>query len=143
MEKELIKRYAINYKKERLYEKQASLVVMFENGTIKEFYNSRVKDIVSILRENKDALKGAIVADKVIGKVAGSLLTVAGVKEIYANTISKFAIPVLEKNKVEYEYKNKVEYIINNDKTGMCPMENKFKDEIDLIKIYDYFVNKH
>lgn len=129
--------------KERLYEKQASLVVMFENGTIKEFYNSRVKDIVSILRENKDALKGAIVADKVIGKVAGSLLTVAGVKEIYANTISKFAIPVLEKNKVEYEYKNKVEYIINNDKTGMCPMENKFKDEIDLIKIYDYFVNKH
>lgn len=128
--------------KERLYKKQASLVVMFENGTIKEFYNPRVKDIVSILRENKDALKGAIVADKVIGKVAGSLLTVAGVKEIYANTISKFAIPVLEKNKIEYEYKNKVEYIINNDKTGMCPMESKFKDEIDLIKIYNYFVKE-
>lgn len=124
--------------KERLYDKQASLVVMFKDGTIKEYYNPRVKDIVSILRENKDAS----VADKVIGKVAGSLLTVAGVKEIYANTISQFAIPVLEENKVKYDYKNKVEYIINNDKTGMCPMENKFKAELDLRKIYDYFINK-
>lgn len=127
--------------KERLYDKQASLVVMFKDGTIKEYYNPRVKDIVSILRENENALKGASVADKVIGKVAGSLLTVAGVKEIYADTISKFAIPVLEENKVKYDYKNRVEYIINNDKTGMCPMENKFKDELDLRKIYNYFVN--
>lgn len=128
--------------KQRLYDKQASLVVMFKDGTIKEYYNPRVKDIVSILRENKEALKGASVADKIIGKVAGSLLTLAGVKEIYANTISKFAIPVLEENNVKYDYKNKVEYIINNDKTGMCPMENKFKDEVDLRKIYDYFVKE-
>ena len=126
--------------KNRLYEKNASLVVMFENGNIEEYYNPRVKDIVSILKENKNALKNASIADKVIGKVAASLLIVAGVKEIYANTISNFAIPVLEKNNVKYEYKNKAEYIINNEKTGMCPMENKFKDEINLINIYDYFV---
>lgn len=132
----------IDIVKKKLYENKASLVVMFKDGTIKEYYNSRVIDIVSILRENKNALKDAIVADKVIGKVAGSLLTVAGVKEIYANTISKFAIPVLEENKVKYNYKNKVEYIINNDKTGMCPMENKFKDEDDLIKIYNYFIKE-
>ena len=129
--------------KERLYEKRASLVVMFKDGRIEEFYNPRVKDIVSILRENKDALKDAYVADKVIGKVAGSILTVAGVKEIYANTISEYAVPVLENNNIKYEYKNRVEYIINNDKTGMCPMENKFKDETDLIKIYQYFVDIH
>lgn len=126
--------------KNRLYEKNASLVVMFENGNIEEYYNPRVKDIVSILKENEYALKGAIVADKVIGKVAASLLTVAGVKEIYANTISNFAIPVLEENNVKYEYKNKAEYIKNNDRTGMCPMENKFKDEKKLINIYNYFV---
>lgn len=129
--------------KERLYEKQASLVVMFKDGTIEEFYNSRVKDIVSILRENKEALKEAYVADKIIGKVAGSILTVAGVKAIYADTISEYAVPVLENNNIKYEYKNRVEYIINNDKTGMCPMENKFKDETDLIKIYQYFVDIH
>lgn len=127
--------------KNRLYEKNASLVVMFENGNIEEYYSPRVKDIVSILKTDENALKNAIVADKVIGKVAASLLTVAGVKEIYANIISNFAIPVLEENNVKYDYKNKAEYIINNEKTGMCPMENKFKDETNLIKIYNYFVN--
>ena len=126
--------------KNRLYETNASLVVMYLDESVKEYYNPRVYDIVSILKEDKNFLKDTVVADKVIGKVAASLLTVAGVKEIYANTISEFAIPVLEKNNIKYEYKNKVKYIINNEKTGMCPMENKFKDELDLNKIYDFFV---
>jgi len=126
--------------KQRLHETNASLVVMFGNGEIKEFYNKRVHDIVSLLKENKDSLKGAVVADKVIGKVAASLLTVAGVKEIYANTISEFAISVLEQNDIKYEYKNRAEYIINNDKTGMCPMENKFKEENDVNVIYNWFL---
>jgi len=56
--------------KTRLHEKQASLVVMFKDGTIEEYYNPRVQDIVAILKQNKDALIGATVADKVIGKVA-------------------------------------------------------------------------
>ena len=128
--------------KNRLYEKKASLVVMFVNGEIKEFYNPRVQDIVSILKQDKNALQGAIVADKVIGKVAASLLTVAGVKEIFANTISEFAIPVLEENNITYAYKNKAEYIINNSKTGMCPMENKFKDETNLNNIYTFFMSQ-
>lgn len=126
--------------KEKLYEDNASLVVLFKDGTYKKYYHRRVEDIVSILKEDKDALNSATIADKVIGKVAGSILTVAGVSEIYADVISKFAIPVLEEHSIKYEYKNKVDFIINNDKTGMCPMENKFKDEIDLNNIYNYFV---
>ena len=63
--------------KERLYLKNASLVVYYQNGEIKEYYKNRVNDIKDILHQNKDALKGATIADKVIGKLAGSLLTVA------------------------------------------------------------------
>lgn len=128
--------------KTRLYEKKASLVVMFKNGEIKDFYNPRVQDIVSILKQDKNALQGAIIADKVIGKVAASLLIVGGVKEIFANTLSEFAIPVLEENNIKYAYNNKAKYIINNTKTGMCPMENKFKDETDLNNIYTFFMNQ-
>ena len=127
--------------KEILYKKRASLVVAYENGEIKEYYQERIKDIKDILREDKDALKGAIIADKVIGKVAGSILTVAGVKEIYADVISEYAIPVLEENNIKYEYREKVHYIINQDKTGMCPMENKYKDEKDINVIYKEMLN--
>lgn len=126
--------------KNRLIEKNASLVVMFTNGEIKEYYNKRVVDIVSILKENKNALKGAVVADKIIGKVAASLLIKGGIEALYANTLSSCGEKVLIDNGIYYECSNKTEYVINNDKTGMCPMENKFKDVENLDEIYDYFV---
>lgn len=122
--------------KNKLYETNASLVVLYSNGDYKEYYQDRIKDIKEILQNNNLALQGATIADKVIGKVAGSILTSAGVKEIYADIISEYAVPVLENNNVKYEYKELVQYIQNNDKTGMCPMENKYKDEQDINKIY-------
>ncbi len=122
--------------KETLYSKDASLVVFYENGEIKEYYQDRIKDIKEILKNDENALKNATVADKVIGKTAAALLAVAGVKEIYAKIISKLAIPILEENNIMYKFEEKVDYIINQDKTGMCPMENKYKDEIDIKKIY-------
>ena len=119
-----------------LHKTNASLVVCYANEEIKKYYQNRIKDIKEILQNDKNALKGAVIADKVIGKVAASILAIAGVKEIYADVISEFAIPVLEKYNVKYEYKKIVEYIRNNDNTGMCPMENKYKDEQNIEVIY-------
>lgn len=127
--------------KEKLYATNASLVVLYANGECKAYYQNRIQDIKEILQGNQLALKDAVIADKVIGKVAGSILTVAGVKEIYADVISRYAIPVLEQNHVKYEYKNLTEYVQNNDKTGMCPMENKYKGEKDVNKIYTEMIN--
>ena len=127
--------------KKILHQKNASLVVAYENGEIKEYYQDRIKDIKDILRKDENVLKSAVIADKVIGKVAGSILAVSGVKEIYADIISEYAIPILEKNHIKYEYKEKVKYIINQDKTGMCPMENKYKDEVNIHKIYNEIIN--
>lgn len=123
--------------KEKLYETNASLVVLYANRVCKAYYQNRIKDIKEILQQDRTALQGAVIADKVIGKVAGSILTVAGVKEIYADVMSQYAIPVLEQNHVKYEYKNLTNYVQNNDKTGMCPMENKYKEEKHIHKIYD------
>ena len=69
------------------------------------------------------------------------ILAASGVKEIYADVISKYAIPVLEENNIKYEYKEKVQYIINQAKNGMCPMENKYKDEVNIHKIYSEIIN--
>lgn len=129
----------MNDVKQILYEKNASLVV-YKDGICNEYYSQGIKDIIQILSKNKDALKDSIIADKVIGKVAGSVLVVAGVKEIYADKISKLAIPILESANIKYEYREEVEYIQNRDKTGMCPMEAKFKEENDLNKVYNEFI---
>lgn len=126
--------------KEKLYNTNASLVVMYSNGNCKEYYQNRINDIREILQKDKFALKGATIADKVIGKVASSILTIAGVKEIYSDVMSKYAIPVLEENNIKYEYKTLVDYVQNNDKTGMCPMENKYKDVEDINVIYNEMI---
>ena len=60
--------------KQILLDKKASLVVCYKNGEIKEYYQNRIKDIKQILKQDENALKDAIIADKVIGKVAGSRL---------------------------------------------------------------------
>lgn len=122
--------------KEILHEKNASLVVCYSNGEIKEYYQDRIIDIKNILQADANSLQGAVIADKVIGKVAGSILTVAGVKEIYADVISSLAIPILEANNVKYEYETKVDYIRNKDNTGMCPMEHRYQNENDIYAIY-------
>ena len=122
--------------KEKLYSKNASLVVLYSNGECKEYFQNRINDIREILQNDKTVLEGAVIADKVIGKVAGSILAVAGVYEIYADVMSKYAIPILEENNIKYEYKNITEYVQNNAKNGMCPIENKYKDEKDINKIY-------
>ena len=123
--------------KDILHKKNASLVVLFKNGEIKEYYQDRITDIKNILTENSESLVGASVADRVIGKTAASVLAVAGIKELYTDVISSLAIRVLEDNDIKYEYLEKVDYIKNKDNTGMCPMENKFKNEINIHKIYN------
>lgn len=126
--------------KKRLYDTGASLVVLYASGEIKEYYQNRIYDIKEILRENPLALQGATIADKVIGKVAGSILTFAGVKEIYADVMSQYAVPVLKKHQIFYEYQTLAAYIENNAKDGMCPMENKYKAEEDIYKIYQEMI---
>lgn len=124
-----------------LKEKDASLVVAYENGEVKEYYKERILDLISILKENEKVLQNSKVADKVVGKVAASIMAVAGVKELYANTLSESAIPVLENANIKYSYNNLVEYIKNKDKTGMCPMENKYQTETNITKIYQEMMN--
>lgn len=128
--------------KNRLKEKKASLVVAYEDGTIKDYYQSRIMDLVSILKQDENALKNSKIADKVVGKVASSIMVEAGVKEIYAETLSEMAIPVLENANRAYSFGKLVPYIKNNDQTGMCPMETKFQEEKEARKIYREIICK-
>lgn len=82
-----------------------------------------VAPMVDFLREGK-VLSGFSAADKVVGKAAAMLFVKAGIKELYAETVSQSAKELLESFGVKLSFKTLVPYIINRDKTGMCPMES-------------------
>lgn len=90
-----------------------------------------VAPMVDFLREGKE-LSGFSAADKVVGKAAAMLFIKAGIKKLYAETVSKSAKELLESFDVGLSFKTLVPYIINRDKTGMCPMESTVLSVFDV-----------
>ena len=87
-----------------------------------------VKGIYRLLKEEADFLNGAVMADKVIGKAAAALMSLGGVKEVFAGVISRPALSLFQSHGIEPEYKIETEYIINRTRTGWCPLESRCKN---------------
>lgn len=82
-----------------------------------------IAPIMELLHKDENLLKGAYIADRVIGKAAALLLIKGEIKELYADIISEHAMLVLENSKIIVSYGKLVPYIENRKKDGMCPME--------------------
>lgn len=95
---------------------------------IRTFTQRGVADLYDLLVQDADFLKGASVADKVIGKAAASLMVLGGVKEVYTHTISQPALLLLQEAGINVSYDEAVHHIINRDKTGWCPLEQASRD---------------
>ena len=110
-------------KAKNLYEEgKYEFVCITQNGEVLTSNERGIKYILS-LTECASDVKGASIADKIVGKAAALVSVYLGIKEIFAEVISESAVKVLEKHGIYYEYKNKVGAIENRTKTGMCPME--------------------
>ena len=68
---------------DRLFAERCSCVI--RNGSdMRVFYERGVKDLYRLLKEEPGLLRGAFVADKVVGKAAAALLALGGVEEVFA-----------------------------------------------------------
>lgn len=84
-----------------------------------------IKPLITWLREDPKFFQGASIADKVIGKAAAMLMVYGGAKEVYAGVLSEASAEFLTKEQIPFTCKERVPYIINRDKTDMCPMEKR------------------
>lgn len=112
-----------------LHKEGCSLVLEDAQGNIRLFYKKGVRDLEDLLDE-KDAdghkghaLHGSTIADKVIGKAAAGMMAYGGVGEVYADVMSKKAIPLLEDNHIKYSYGTLVDHIIIPKGDNRCPLE--------------------
>lgn len=121
---------SIEKAKTLLKEKNATLVAV--NGdNVYISYNRGVSPILDKIDENSEFFNGASVADKVIGKAAAMLLARYGVAEIHAAVVSEKALDYIRSKATKITYDTAVDYIINRDKTDMCPMEKCVLDAYD------------
>ena len=102
----------------------ASTIAVVSNGEVFTSHERGVKPLLHLLSEKKGFLKGASVADKVIGKAAALLMVLGEIKEVHTLVISEPAIKVFEKYNIPCFYDKKVDRIINRTGDGLCPMES-------------------
>lgn len=106
-----------------LHEGGHSLVVA--NGDVRTFDGRGVSDLYGLFKEDSGFLKGAFIADKVVGKAAAALMILGGVKEVFADIISQPALDLFAHSEVCVGYGTVVPHIINRTKTGWCPLETR------------------
>ncbi|HHT76692.1 MAG TPA: DUF1893 domain-containing protein [Clostridiaceae bacterium] len=70
-----------------------------------------------------DKMKGASVADKIVGRAVALLLIFGGVKFVHAQIISQHALDAFAQSSVVVTFEDMVPYVVNRQGDGMCPME--------------------
>ena len=99
------------------------------NGSEPRVFNQRgVADLYDLLHNEPTLLKGAIMADKVVGKGAAALMILGGVKQLHTEIICTPAITMLCNAGIEVTFDMEVEFIYNNSRTDWCPVEKLCKD---------------
>ena len=105
-----------------LYKENLNFVLISDKGIIKSAERG-ILPIYKTILESKDYFQAASIADRVIGNAAAILLAYAGIKELYSDLISQSALEILRARGILVSYAEMTEKILNQDKTGLCPME--------------------
>ena len=128
----------------QLHALQCSCII-HNNGATRTFHERGVKDLHRLLTQEPEILRGASLADKVVGKGAAALMIAGGVKWIYADVISKAAMVLFEQSRVEVQYGEIVPNIINRAGTDICPVEKlcrNCKTAEECLPLIDKFITE-
>ena len=114
-----------------LLDEGLSLIVIDENGRKFSSRKNGIKPLLDCLDSEEITLRGAQVADKVVGRAAALLFALSEIKSLYATVLSEKAIDILDSAGIDYAFGTLVPYIKNRDENGMCPIEQSVTDMAD------------
>ncbi len=106
-----------------LFAERCSCVVYRADGQCEVLRQRGIRDLYELLHDGSEPLRGAFVADKVVGKGAAALMIAGGVKELFADVISREALELSERYGLIAGYNTLTDHIINRAGTGRCPVE--------------------
>lgn len=103
--------------------------VIANGQNIRTFTQRGVADLYDLLTQEPEFLKGAQIADKVVGKGAAALMILGGIKELYTDIVSSKALDLFQTSDVKVDFAQEVPFIWNRDHTGWCPVETLCSEE--------------
>lgn len=133
----------LEFAKNSLLQSENTFILVKSGEILKKSDNRGLKPILEIYNKEKNLLKNATIADRVIGKAAAMLLIDAEIKSLYAEVISNHALEILKKTQIEFDYSILVDEIKNRDRSDTCPMEKLALDSYNtdelILKIEEFF----
>lgn len=105
-------------------------LALCRDGTLLTSDSRGVAPMVAFLREGR-ALEGYAAADRVVGKAAAWLFILAGVRAVYAATLSEGGRELLTRHGIPVQWETLTPTIRNRDNTGICPMEQAVAEATD------------
>ncbi|MDZ7725007.1 MAG: DUF1893 domain-containing protein [candidate division KSB1 bacterium] len=107
----------------KLKKQGLSIQVEKDEKIIFQSFDGMLKPLYQCLNEHAEDMQGATVIDKVVGRAAAYLCIMGQVEKVITPLASDTAKQVLHENNITLYASEVIPYIINRDKTGMCPME--------------------
>lgn len=107
---------------------QGLSLLVFNHDSLTTHANRGVQDLLLLLSDQPERLKGAVAADKIIGKAAAAIMATGGVKEVHTNIISTPAKELLEDQGILVFATEEVPMILNRDRSSMCPIDTQIAD---------------
>ena len=101
-----------------------------------------ISPMMRLLCRDPDALKGAFVGDRVVGKAAAVLALYGGASGLYGELISEHARRLLERSSVPFSYGRLTPFIQNRKGDGMCPMEESVLKIEDVPEAFEILKKK-
>lgn len=107
-------------------------VVAAKGGSILGWASGHgVRPILELAEGIGEELKGASVADRVIGRAAGFVLIAYGVRGAYGEVLSQEAQKLLAQHDISVRHGTLVPHIQRPDRSGLCLMEEQLLDVHD------------
>jgi hypothetical protein len=109
--------------RQMLYAKELTLVIVKNGQVLFQTDSHRISGFIHAIDTLGRQLNGASVADRVAGKALGLLCVYAGVREVFAEVMSKKVEALFQENHIAYESRQLVNIVLDLNKIGVCPFE--------------------
>ncbi len=125
--------------KGELYEENLTLAIVKDGEVIYSTKSHRISGFMDAIDKCGERLRGASLADRVVGKAIALLCAHAKIKEVYAAVLSRKAQAIFKQNKIVYHWSALVDNVLDTTKTGTCPFEKAATEISDPQKAYNTF----
>jgi hypothetical protein len=122
-----------------LNQKQLTLAIVKNGKILFETKFHRISGFLNAIEQQGVNLQDSSAADKIVGKAVALLCVYAGVKAVYAETLSTAGRTMLEQNGIRDEWRKLVETILDDKKQDLCPFEKEAADVNDPKDAYTRF----